>query len=150
MTPAEKALHAVRIQLQFELVQTGAAAGQAALHSARTQHEVTGLTQRCDAAVIELRSVMRRAQVNPALLEAMQRLYRIERLALGNSQARLVVAQQREQQLRAALADLRNRDRTLERALQVERRKALRKLQSLEIIRADDLWVQQQAWRQMQ
>jgi hypothetical protein len=147
MTRDERALHAVRIQLQFEMMQAGAKVARATTVSSRLQEQVVELTQCCETSVNELRSVMHRARVNPALLDAMRSLYRAERQSLHDSEDRLRAAREQEHRLRAALTGLRNRERSLERALQAERRKESMKQQALEIVRANDMWMQR-VWSQ--
>lgn len=148
MTPDERALHALRIQLQFEMLQAGAEVAHATTVSSRAQQQVAELTQCCESIVSELRNAMQRVQINPALLDAMRRLYRAERQSLQVAEVRLRAAREHEQRLRAALTGLRNRERSLERALQAERRKGFLKQQAIEIVRADDMWMQR-AWSQL-
>ena len=147
MTSNERALRAVRAQVQFELVQAGAEVAQAATLAAEAQQEVAALTQNCESATHELRDAMGRPRINPALIDAMHRLYQVEYHRLQHAQGRLTTAQQREEQARTALAGLRNRERSLERALQAERRKQQLKQQAIEVLRADDLWLQH-TWRE--
>lgn len=149
MNSNERTLRAVRTQVQFELAQVAAEVALAAKAGDRMQHQVTALSQRCDLAATELRSVTKRSQINLALVDAMHRLYHVEQNRLRDSQAQLAAAQQREEQARAAMAGVRNRERSLERALQAERRKEQQRQQALEIIQADDMWLQH-AWRELQ
>lgn len=146
MTTNEKALHAMRTQVQFEILEAAAEVSQAMTLATRTQQEVNVCLRSCESAVHELRNVMGRSQVNPALLIAMRRLHQGERAALREAQARLVTAQQREEQTRSVLTDARNRERSLERALRAERHKLRLQQQAQDIVQADDLWLQH-AWR---
>ena len=141
MISSEPALRAVLTQAQFELAQTAAEVAQAATLSALAQQRVSVLMERCESAASELRGVVRRSLINPALLQAMHRLYQAEQHELHDWQTRLDAAQQREELARAELASIRNRERSLERALQAERRKQQQKRQTLDLIRADDLWL---------
>ena len=142
MSTPEPALRAIRSQVQFELVQAAAEVAQAAGLTARTGDRVMSLQRRADAFLRELRQIMARPQLNAALLDTMRRCHRIEQSELRECQTRLLAARQHEQQARAALADLRNRDRSLDRALRAERHKRQLRIQALEIIRADELWLQ--------
>jgi predicted GTPase len=147
MTSHQTALRAIRTQVQFELAQTAAEVARAASVSAEAQREVTILMQHCESATRELRDAMGRSRINPALLDAMRRIYQVEQRALCDWEVRLEAARQREAQARAALAGVRNRERSLERAQQVERRRRQLKEQAIEIIRADDMWLQR-VWRE--
>jgi len=146
MSSSESTLRAVRAQVQFELAETAAAVAEAATRSANAQAHVTVATERCNCAAGELRGAMSRVQVNPPLLHAMRRLYQLEQRILQEWQERLLAAEQHEQQARTKLAGVRNRERSLERALEVERRTRQRRQQTLDGLRADDLWLQH-AWR---
>ena len=146
MASIEPALHAVRTLAQFELAEAAAKVAQAATLSSRAQHRVTLLTQRCESVVSELRGAIARSRINPALLDAMRRLYQAEHRMLQDAQVELAVALRREQQLRDALAELRNRERALERAVKAERRKRQAKQQTFAVTLADDMWLQH-AWR---
>lgn len=149
MRSNEPALRAVRTQLQFELVQSAAEVAQAATLSAGAKDEVTTFKHRCESAAHELRVGMGRARVNPALLAAMRRMYHAEQLALRRSQAQLDTAEEREQQARSVLAGLRNQERSLDRALQAERHKRRLRQQAIDMVAADDIWLQH-AWRELQ
>lgn len=120
----------------------------AATYTAREQRQETLLTRRCESIASEVRTEQNRSRINPALIDSMQRLYQGDRRRLQQAQMLLAEAQEREQQARAALAGVRNKDRALERAMKSERRKEQLKQQALEVIRADDLWLQH-AWRQL-
>jgi chromosome segregation ATPase len=137
----ESVLRALRSQVQFEIVRAAAEVAQAARMTTRADRRVASLEQRAASFVAELRQVMGRARVNAALLDTMRRCHRAEQSELGTWQSRLRAAQRHEQQLRAALANLRNEERSLERALQAERRQHEQRLQALEMIRADELWL---------
>jgi hypothetical protein len=148
MTPNEKALHAMRTQVQFELLEAAAEVSQAMTLGARTQQEVDAAMRSCESAVTELRNVMGRSQVNPALLMAMRRFHQGERAMVHAAQTRLAAAQQREEQARSVLTSVRNRERSLDRALRAERNRRRLKQQALDIVQSDDLWLQH-AWRQL-
>jgi hypothetical protein len=147
MPSNEPALRAVLTQAQFELAQTAAEVAQAAALSGRAQQQVSVVTERCESAASELRGVALRSLINPALLQTMHRLYRAEKSALHEWQTRLAAAQEREELARAELAAVRNRERSLERALRAERRKQQQKRQALDLIQADDMWLQR-VWRE--
>jgi hypothetical protein len=148
MTTPEQSLRAVRTLVQFDLAQSGAQVAEATTLSARAENEVTTATTRCEAAASGLRSATARSLVNPALLDAMHRLFRSERRTLNESQSRLAAAQEREERARAALADLRNRERSLDRALKADRQQRQLKQAALEISRADDMWLLH-GWREI-
>jgi hypothetical protein len=61
---------------------------------------------------------------------------------LRSCRARLNSAKQSEQRLQTELMALRNRDQSLERALRWERLRTRQREQILEMIDADDLWLQ--------
>jgi hypothetical protein len=138
----ERALRAVRTQVQFEVAEMAARVASAAMHTARKQRQENVLTLRCESIANEVRTGLSRPSTNPALIEAMQRLYHDDCRRLQQAQALLAVAQEREQQVRTGLAGVRNRERSLERAMNAERRKERLKQQALEVSRADDLWLQ--------
>ena len=146
MKSNEPALRAVRAQVQFDIVAVGAEVAAAAARSARELRQHTALTKRCDGIVRELRRAVRRQRINPALLDAMGRLYQVERGALQETDSRLAAAAQREQQIRGVLVELRSRERALDRALQMERRKQSVRQHALECTRLDDSWLQH-TWR---
>ena len=142
MRSSEPALRAVRTQVQFELAEAAAKVAQAAALCAEAQEHVTALRQRCECAAGELRDAMGRSKINPALLAAMRRVHRLEAGALRDWQGRLATAEEREQQARAGLAEVRNRERSLDRALQAEVRKQDLLGQTREMLAVDDLWLQ--------
>ena len=113
---------------QFELARTSGQVAEATTLRARNEREVSDSTQRCESIAAELRIAANRRLPNPALLNAMRGLYRMERQILNDSQGRLATAQQREQRARAALAAMRNRERSLERLLRAERPQKIRTL----------------------
>ena len=146
MTPSERALRAVRALVQFDLAQSGAQVAEAMALTARAQHEVTTATRRCEVAASGLRDVGTRSPINPPLLDAMHHVFRSERRALNDFRSRLAAATEAEERARTALADLRNRERSLDRALQAERQQRLLKQVALDTSRADDMWLQH-GWR---
>jgi hypothetical protein len=148
MSSNESTLRAVRAQVQFELAETASEVAEATTRSVSANRHVIALTDRCRAAANELSDVLSRPHVNPALLAAMRRLFQVERRSLQEWQTRLDTAEQREHLARIALADVRNRERALERALRAERCKRQRKQQTLDIIQADELWLQH-SWREL-
>lgn len=146
MTPSERALRAVRALVQFDLAQSGAQVAEAMALTARAQHEVTTSTRRCEVAASGLRDVGTRSPINPPLLDAMHHVFRSERRTLNDFRSRLAAATDAEERARTALADLRNRERSLDRALQAERQQRLLKQVALDTSRADDMWLQH-GWR---
>ena len=148
MTRGERTLRAMRTQLQFELAQIAAKVAQATDRSTRAEHAVTAFGRQCDSCVAELRAAMDRSQLNPALLETLRRLHRLQRAALRESQTTLAAARLHEQRAREELAEARNRELSVERALRSEQRKQLLAQQTLEFAVADDLWLER-TWRQV-
>jgi hypothetical protein len=142
VTSNEPVLRAVRTQVQFELAQAAAEVADATARSGQARQQAAALAQRCDAVARGIRDAMNEEPMNPALLQAMRRAYHSEHIALRDWQARLSVAGQREEQARIVLAGLRNRDRSLERALQAERVKRDRRRQAQEMVLADETWLQ--------
>ena len=142
MTTPERALRAVRSLVQFDLAQSGAEVAEAMALSARAQHEVATATRRCEAAASGLRDAGARSPINPALLDAMHHLFRSEQRTLNDFRSRLAAAQDVEDRARAALVSLRNQERSLDRALQMERQHRQLKQAALDVSRADDMWLQ--------
>jgi DNA topoisomerase IB len=144
----DRPLRALQTLVQFNLARCGADVADAATHRARAQQDVSDSMERCETIATELRAATARSLINPALLAAMRKLYRVERQVLDDSRSRLAAAQQRELQARSRLADLRNRERSLDKALQAEQRKRQLKQQVRDIALADDMWLLQ-AWREL-
>jgi hypothetical protein len=142
MSTSEPALRTLRSQVQFELVQAAAEVAQAAERTAAAERRVERLQRRAEIVLRELRQVLTRTPLNAALLDAMRRSHRVDQAELREWQARRVAAQRHEQQVREALASLRNQERSLERALQVERRKRQARIQAWDLAQADELWLQ--------
>jgi DNA topoisomerase IB len=132
---------------QFDMARVGAEVADAAKQRSAAEREVSDSAQRCESTAGELRSVSGQSPLNPALLAAVLAIYRTERRVLEEWQGRLAHSQQREQQARSKLAGLRNRERSLERALQAERRKRQLEQQVQNVALADELWLQQ-VWRE--
>lgn len=149
MSSIEPALRAVRSQVQFELTEVAAQVAQASDRTERAQSEMSVCKHRCLAAAEGLRTATGRARINPPLLQAMSRIHHSEQLLLRQCEEQLSFAQREEEQARNRLAELRNRERSLDRALLAERRKRKLKEQAIEMIVADDLWLQH-AWRTAQ
>jgi hypothetical protein len=142
----ERALRALRAQVQFELAESAAEFARIVALSMRAEEEASAAAQRRDVAADHVRTVMRRAQVNPPLLAAMRRLYHVEQRTTHECHKRLKAAREREQEACNALAHLRNRERSLERALEAERRSQQLASATREILEGDDLWLQHM-WR---
>lgn len=149
MTSAERVLGVLRTQAQFELAEIAAKVAAAAAISAAAERQVTTVARSCTALEIELRMCVSRQPINSSLIDSMYRLYQVDRQLLRESQLRLATARQDEQRLRTAMAGARNRERSLERALDTERRKEDLKQQARDAILADDLWLQH-AWSECQ
>lgn len=142
MNRIESTLRAVRTQVQFELVEVAAEVVRAAARAVSAQDEMKQADRRCNAAAGELRATMAAAPMNPALVRAMGRIYDGERSVLRAARSQLAAAKRLEDDARTALADVRNRERSLERALQEEQRKRRAQQQAFELIQADELWLQ--------
>ncbi|HEY6927834.1 MAG TPA: hypothetical protein VI653_30440 [Steroidobacteraceae bacterium] len=147
MTAQERALHALRSLVRFEVAMAGAEAATAMLFSARAHREMAAAMQRCESSEQALRAVMLRPEINPALLATSRHLFRAQRTRLQGCRTQHEIARSQEERAREELANQRNRERSLERALEGERRKRHLKQQQLEFSIADDLW-SQQAWAQ--
>lgn len=146
MTPHERSIHALRALVRFDLLQAAANVVEAARLTLLEEQAVTGLTQRCETGASGIREASARSPLNPELVRAMQRSYRFDCQVLHDSRNRLSVARQREEQTRATLAALRSRERSLDEALLAQRRKSKAKQERLDVLVADDLWLQN-AWR---
>jgi len=147
VSPLERVLQVVRTQVQFDLAECAAQVAQATAQTVQARDRVTMSARRCDSCAAELRSALHRSQVNPASLGAMHRMYHGETLALHEGQTQLSTAASREQHARSAFGELRNRERSIERALQVHRQRRQARLQTAELLVADDLW-SQRSWRE--
>ena len=141
MTPVERALHTLGGQLRFEIAQSAARVAAASELSQWTRERVDVLARRRDGAVAHIRDTLRRAAVDPALLDSMRRLYASELEACTAWESRLHAAGQREAQARAELALLRGRDRLVERGLQQERRREAGRRDAAEAAAGDELWL---------
>jgi hypothetical protein len=146
MRSNERALRALRAQVQFELAESAAEFARTVAIAIRAEEEASVAEHRRDIAADQVRSVMSRAQVNPPLLDTMRRLYHGEQRTTHECQKRLKAAQEREQDACTALAEVRNRERSLERALEAERRGQQLASATREILEGDDLWLQH-IWR---
>lgn len=142
MSSIETTLRALRTQVGFELVEAAAEVITARDLSAGAQGHVSSQLHRTESFMRRLREIGARPQPNAALYLAVRQCCRAEEQALREWRIRLADAQQRERRARSALAELRNKERSLERALHAERRKRQRRVSSLEMIRADELWLQ--------
>lgn len=142
MADTASALRAVRTEVQFEVMQAIAEVAQATAHAEKIQSELSHLTLRCDHMASTLNGAMRRPQLNPAMIETLRRLYQTDYQTLSDVKGRLTEARQQEQQARSALAALRNRERSLDRALKAEQRKQESRREVVQMENADDMWLQ--------
>lgn len=142
MIGCEAALQVMRTQVRFEWMQAAADVAHAAEVSAVARRTVGVLRPRYEAYRRELHEIMARPQANVALLDAMRRGLRAEQLQLSEWQRNLATAQQREQQARSALASLRNREHSLDRSLEAQRRRRQQQRELREMIQVDELWLQ--------
>jgi hypothetical protein len=148
VTRNDQPLRALQTLVQFDMARIGAEVAEAAQRRAVAQREVSESAQHCEATAAELRIATGQSPLNPALLDVMQRMFRTECQVLHDSREQLAGAQHKERQIRARLAGLRNREHSLERALQAERRKRQLQQQVRDLAIADDMWLQQ-AWREL-
>ena len=146
-TARERALLALRSVLRFEVAAAGAEAAAAMLFSVRSGRELAAVMQCCESSERAVQALMLRPEINPALLAASRHLIRAQRTSLQGCRTQHEIALEQEERAREALTNQRNRERSLERALESERRARLQKQQSLEFSMVDDLWLQQ-AWAQ--
>jgi hypothetical protein len=142
MKANERVLSVLRTQAQFEVAQSSLEVAQAASRSAQAEEQASSCERNVTAIANELEGTLQRKAIDPAWLDSMQRVYRGQRRAWVEMKARLATAQQREQQARAALAQLRHRERSLERAAHSERQRQQRELDAREMIRIDEMWLQ--------
>jgi len=147
MTAQARALLALRTLVRFELAVAGADAAAAMLSSARAERELAAAAQRCESSERAVQALMLRPDINPALLATSRHLFRAQRTSLQGCQTQQKIALGQEERAREELTNQRNRERSLERALEAERRTRLQKQQLLEFSMADDLWLQQ-TWPQ--
>jgi hypothetical protein len=137
-----RALEALQEQVQFEVLEAGAAVAAAAETVRRAESVVEAAVGRCSVVDDESRRAMKASRVNPALVTSLRRLSRVERGELSAAKSALGLDRAREEQARAALADLRNRERSFERALQSALAEERRRLEAREAVRADESWLQ--------
>jgi hypothetical protein len=138
----ERALRTVLSQVQFEIAQAAARVAESALLAAKARKIVDDLADRCTLVARELRRSMASNAVNPAQLAIVQRLYQFEAAALESWQRRQRDALRVEDERRLELAQLRHRDRSLQRALGGELQRQANEAQRAEFAEADDLWAQ--------
>ncbi|MET0534967.1 MAG: hypothetical protein ABW171_12140 [Steroidobacter sp.] len=149
MQASERTLHALRAQVSFELVENAAAVARAAKVLSTASDRANESMRSSEAAAEALRMVMGQARPNPTHMTMMRRVYRAELHALHEAENDLAAAEVDEQHKRDALAELRNRERSLERAIDVDRAKRTRREQVVEMAIADDSWLHQ-LWREQQ
>ena len=147
MIPHERALQAVRSLARFEVAMAGSEAAAAMLFSSRARRELAAALKRCESSEQALQGLMSRPAINPALLATSRLLFRTQRTSLQGCRTQLEIAQGQEERAREELANQRNRERSVERALDLDRRLRLLKQQLREFCIADDLWLYQ-AWAQ--
>ena len=143
MTSNEATLRALHSRQQFDVARNAAAVSQAAALTRLAARRASTDGQRCAALIDELRGLMQRPPIDPSLLAALQRLHHTEQLAWHDSQARLNSAHADEAQLRGSLAEARNRERALQRALQDARRQRQLRQLDRDLLEADEIWLQQ-------
>jgi hypothetical protein len=142
MKDSVRALEALQAQTEFDVVEAGAVVWAAADAVRRAEQAVAVAIERCRVADGESRRAMQAARLNPALVVSLRRLSTLERGDLCAIKAVLVRARAREEEARAALAGLRNRQRSFERALASALAASRRRLEVAEAERADESWLQ--------
>lgn len=142
MSSIEPTLKFMRTQLQLELAEIAADIVRVGRISAEAERAVDALTQQCSDAACELRIAMSRTSINPPLVVTLRTLATAEQQALQEAQRRLEAARRKEQEVRAALAQVRKRDQSLEGALRSVARNRLQQQQTSEMALGDDLWLQ--------
>jgi len=142
MSSTERTLHALRLQAQFQLVEASTECAHALAVSRHLQNQVEALSERGEMVAHELRALMHRESINPALLSSLRDLHRTAQGGLLDASLRLAVAQGSEEVSRDRLAAARHLDRSLEKGQQLERLRHHRFQQSREGRQADDLWLQ--------
>lgn len=145
MTSIDAALQALRTEVKFGIAEIAAAVAGAASLAAQVERDVAALSSLCDAAGSELRDAMARTSIDPVIVNALHRLYQIDHHRLRYAQDRLAVAQEQERQARSVFAELRNRERSLDRALKAERGRQRLKQQARYAEQVDEMWLQR-AW----
>jgi hypothetical protein len=142
MKPTFSALEALRAQVQFEVVEAGAAVAAATEDVLRTEDTVEHAIGRCKVVDDELRRALKVARVNPPLLGSLRALSRSERSELSTAKSALARARAAEEAARAALTALRNRERSFQRALQSALAEERRQFEARETVCADESWLQ--------
>jgi hypothetical protein len=137
-----RALEALRSRAHFEVVEAGAAVSAAAEAAAGSERAVERATERTKSADAEVRRAIGVEHVNPALIVSLRRLSRIEHRELSTAKVALERDRAHEEAMRTALADLRNRERSLERALEAAHEEERRSVAGREIVLADEAWLQ--------
>jgi hypothetical protein len=145
MSCTERALQAIRSQLQFELLQAAADLGRAVSESTRRRQDSEELLRGCTGTLAELRAALRRPMPNPLWLQTLQRWYQRQQQAAVAAQAQAAAALEHERRARQRVAELRNRERSLDRACDAELRKQRRRRMVIAQARNDDWWLQQLA-----
>jgi hypothetical protein len=135
--------------VQFDVIESAAKVAQSSAASNAVSSQVAASESRCESVAHEIRGAagLTQRQLNPALLATMRDLYREESALLRDLRTKLVAALQREEEARNALAELRNRERSLARAMSAERRKRDAQRQTAESIVADESWLQR-SWQE--
>jgi hypothetical protein len=142
MSRVERALSALRTQLQFELMEAGSEVARTSRVCAQEQAQALTQQQRCRTAAQDWRGAMEQTPINPALLDLLRSMAASEEGVLRGILKRLEHAQQHEALARDALSALHQRSRAIDRALLAKVRSAKQQRQALEIANNDDLWLQ--------
>lgn len=142
MSSDGKALQALRTMNEFDVLDAAGNVARAMHARQSLQQRTQELRLQCGDAAMHLRGAMSRGPLDPALVAALQRSYRIEQHMLRERQAQLAGAERREDEALAMLARLRGKQRSIEEALHAEAGKTDLRRRSAEASRVDDLWLQ--------
>ena len=134
---------ALRTLAQFDLASQGATVAECAAQREQARRDRDQCARQCEASAESLRDIASRASLNPILLAAARDVFRSDRRQLEHAQQVLAEAEQREVAAREELADIRNRERSLDKVLGSERRRTQLALTVKEMSLIDDLWLQQ-------
>lgn len=141
MAAREGALRALQSQADFEVIDKGGELAEAMrLRCEAAQRAAAAAAQR-QALLQELRRLQEHAAINPALLAALRRSYRVALDDERASHAELALAARAEEARREELAALRHRARHLERAALDAAATLQRQRQNRDGARLDDLWL---------
>jgi hypothetical protein len=142
MTKSSSALEMLRLKTRYEFFVAAADAARAIAAVKEAEQQALAEARRVDAHSHELRDALTRTAMNPALIQALQTIQRAAQASLHTCLSRHQAVSEHEEQMRQALAELRNTERSLERAVQAQRRNRQLESQTREMAVVDDMWSQ--------